>query len=62
LQDPIIKAVAQLSQGQYSEAVSSLEEQKEPLDSYGRYTYARALFLNGEYERAMIEAQKLKEI
>lgn len=46
--------------GHYSQAVDTLEESKE-LDTYGRYLYSKALFLNGEYERALIETQKLKE-
>jgi len=40
--------------GQYSKAVDTLEETKE-IDSYGHYLHAKALFLNGEFERALIE-------
>jgi tetratricopeptide (TPR) repeat protein len=58
--DPQIKALIQVSLGHYSHAVDTLEESKE-LDTYGRYLYSKALFLNGEYERALIETQKLKE-
>jgi suppressor of G2 allele of SKP1 len=46
--------------GQYSQAIDTLEETKE-LDTYGKYLYSKALFLNGEFERALIETQKLKE-
>jgi tetratricopeptide (TPR) repeat protein len=59
-QDPQIKALIQLNLGQYSQAIDTLEETKE-LDSYGHYLNSKALFLNGEFERALIETQKLRE-
>jgi tetratricopeptide (TPR) repeat protein len=56
----ILKGQLLLQLGQYSKAVDVLE--RVPADSiHSRLVFARALFLNQENERAIIEVQKLKD-
>lgn len=54
------KAAILISLGQYQKAVDTVEAQPSE-NVYARLQLARALFLNGESERAAIESQKLKE-
>ena len=56
------KATILLSLGKYQNAIETLEEDTTSAENvYVRLVLARALFLNGESERAAIETQKLKE-
>lgn len=53
-----VKAQALINLGRYQEAADSVEGIE---DVYARLVFAKALFFNGEFERAIIEVQKLKE-
>jgi hypothetical protein len=58
--DPTIRASLLLNLGQYQNAIDVIEG-LEDQDLYSRFVLSKALFLNGENERAIIEVQKLKE-
>jgi len=54
-----VLAQTMINLGQYQKVVELLESAGD--DLYAKLLFAKALFLNQEHERALIEAQKLKE-
>jgi tetratricopeptide (TPR) repeat protein len=54
----VVRAQILLTLGRFQEAIDAAESEQ---DLYGRLVLAKALFANGEFERAIIEVQKLKE-
>ena len=54
----VVKGQILLNLGRFQEAIDTVDGEQ---DLYGRLILAKALFANGEFQRALIEVQKLKE-